>query len=381
MRVLVLSHRDVLAALPVAACAEAMAEVLAARARGEAYLPLRSVMIPPDAGGFMGLMPGWRGAHDGAAAAFGLKAVCIMPGNPARGLDAHQGIVTLFDGQTGQPTAILDASAITERRTAAVTAVATQALARRDARVLAILGAGTQARAHLEALTPVRAWEQVRIYSPTAAHARKLADEAGAARGADGAIGASTAGVAGVADASGRASGASGASGAGGARAGGGVGAGGGGGWAGAVTVAASAQEALAGADVVVTATSSREPVLRRDWLAAGAHVNAVGASSPSSRELDTATVAASALFCDSRESLRNEAGEFQLAIAEGLISGEEHVRGELGEVLAGTAAGRGDDAELTVFRSLGLAVEDLAAAQIAVAAAAEQGLGTEIEL
>jgi ornithine cyclodeaminase/alanine dehydrogenase-like protein (mu-crystallin family) len=332
MRVLVLSHRDVLAALPAAPCAEAMAEVLTARARGEAYLPLRSVMIPPDAAGFMGLMPGWRGAHDGAAAAFGLKAVCIMPGNPARGLDAHQGIVTLFDGQTGQPTAILDASAITERRTAAVTAVATQALARRDARVLAILGAGTQARAHLEALAPVRAWEHIRVYSPTAAHARKLADEAEAAE-------------------------------------------------VGPVTVAASAQEALAGADVVVTATSSREPVLHRDWLAAGAHVNAVGASSPSSRELDTATVAASALFCDSRESLRHEAGEFQLAITEGLISGEEHVRAELGEVLAGTATGRHDDAELTVFRSLGLAVEDLAAAQIAVAAAAEQGLGTEIEL
>lgn len=333
MRVLVLSHRDTLAALPAAACAEAMAEVLAARARGEAYLPLRSVMIPPEAAGFMGLMPGWRGAHPGGAAAFGLKAVCIMPGNPARGLDAHQGIVALFDGQTGQPTAILDASAITERRTAAVTAVATEVLARREARVLAILGAGTQARAHLEALAPVRAFEQVRIYSPTEAHARRLAaDAAGTADGAE-------------------------------------------------LTVAGSAQEALAGADVVVTATSSREPVLRRDWLAAGAHVNAVGASSPHARELDTATVAASALFCDSRESLRHEAGEFQLAIAEGLISGEDHVRAELGEVLAGTAAGRADDAELTVFRSLGLAVEDLAAAQSAVTAAAERGLGTEIEL
>jgi ornithine cyclodeaminase len=312
--------------------------VLAARARGEAYGPLRSVMIPPDATGFMGLMPGWRGAHDGDAAAFAFKAVCIMPGNPARGLDAHQGIVTLFDGQTGQPTAILDASAITERRTAAVTAVATEALARRDARVLAILGAGTQARAHLEALAPVRAWEHVRIYSPTLAHARRLADDA-AAGATDGGRHRPEAAVAG------------------------------------------SAQEALAGADVVVTATSSREPVLHRAWLAEGAHVNAVGASSSHSRELDTATVAASALFCDSRESLRNEAGEFQLAIAEGLISGEEHVRAELGEVLAGTAAGRVDDAELTVFRSLGLAVEDLAAAQSAVAAAAEQGLGTEIEL
>ena len=121
--------------------------------------------------------------------------------------------------------------------------------------------------------------------------------------------------------------------------------------------------------------------MLRRDWLKPGAHVNAVGASSPQAREIDTATVAASALFCDSRESLRNEAGEFRLAIAEGLISGEEHVRAELGAVLAGTAPGRRDESELTLFRSLGLAVEDLAAAEHAVAAATELGIGTEVEL
>jgi ornithine cyclodeaminase/alanine dehydrogenase-like protein (mu-crystallin family) len=145
--------------------------------------------------------------------------------------------------------------------------------------------------------------------------------------------------------------------------------------------VVRSAREALEDADVVVTATSSREPVLSRDWLKPGAHVNAVGASSPAARELDTATVAAAALFCDSRESLRHEAGEFQLAIREGLISGQDHVRAELGEVLAGTAPGRHDAGELTVFRSLGLAIEDLAAAQSAVTAARAGGLGTEIEL
>jgi ornithine cyclodeaminase/alanine dehydrogenase-like protein (mu-crystallin family) len=153
MRVLVLSHREVLAALPPAACAEAMATVLAEHASGDSYLPLRSVMIPPGATGFMGLMPGWRGPQAGTDAAFGMKAVCIVPANPARGLDAHQGIVTLFDGETGVPTAILDAAAVTEIRTAAVSAVATSALARPDARILAILGAGTQARAHLRALT------------------------------------------------------------------------------------------------------------------------------------------------------------------------------------------------------------------------------------
>ena len=183
MRVLILGHRDVLAALPPQACAEAMAAVLAAHARGETFMPLRSVMMPPDAAGFMGLMPGWRGRRGGDPAAFALKAVCIMPGNPARGLDAHQGLVTLFDGETGMPTAILDASAITAVRTAAVTAVATGLLARDDARTLAILGAGTQARAHLRALASVRDFEQVRVYAPTRAHAQAVVEQAGAARG------------------------------------------------------------------------------------------------------------------------------------------------------------------------------------------------------
>jgi len=331
MRVLILSHRDVLAALPPEACAEAMAAVLTEHARGGTYMPLRSVMMPPDAAGFMGLMPGWRGRRGADAAAFALKTVCIMPGNPARGLDAHQGLVTLFDGESGMPTAILDASAITAVRTAAVTAVATGLLARHDARTLAILGAGTQARAHLQALVDVRDFAQVRIYAPTRAHAQVVVEQAGVARGE--------------------------------------------------LSVALSAEEALRDADVVVTVTSAREPVLRHAWLKPGAHLNAVGASTPQAREIDTATVAASVLFCDSRESLRNEAGEFQLAIAEGKIAGEEHVRAELGEVLAGTAAGRHDAGELTLFRSLGLAIEDLAAAQSAVAAATAHGIGTEVEL
>jgi ornithine cyclodeaminase/alanine dehydrogenase-like protein (mu-crystallin family) len=331
MRVLVLGHDDVLAALPPADCAAAMAEVLGAHARGEAFMPLRSVMMPPGAKGFMGLMPGWRQAGAGGKASFGLKAICLMPGNPARGLDAHQGIVTLFDGEIGVPTAILDASAITEVRTAAVTAVATRLFAREDARVLAILGAGVQAKAHLDSLLGVREFDHIRVYAPTEAHARRLVSRAPA--------GGPT------------------------------------------VTVSATAEDAVRGADVVVTSTSSREPVLRCEWLAPGTHVNAVGASTPTAREIDVETVAASALFCDSRESLRNEAGEYRLALEQGLISGEDHVRAELGEVLAGTRPGRRDATELTLFRSLGLAVEDLAAAEHAVAGARRLGLGTEVEL
>jgi len=331
MRVLVLSHDDVLAALPPAECAAAMGEVLAAHARGEAFMPLRSVMMPPGAKGFMGLMPGWRQVGAGGKASFALKAICLMRGNPARGLDAHQGIVTLFDGEIGVPTAILDASAITEVRTAAVTAVATRLLSREDASVLAILGAGVQAKAHLDSLLGVREFDQIRVYAPTEAHARRLVARAPA--------GGPT------------------------------------------VTVSATPEDAVRGADVVVTSTSSRQPVLRREWLAPGTHVNAVGASNPTAREIDVETVAASALFCDSRESLRNEAGEYLLAVEQGLISGEDHVRAELGELLAGTRPGRRDATELTLFRSLGLAVEDLAAAEHAVAGARRLGLGTEVEL
>ena len=323
--VLILGHDDVIAALPPDACADAMAEVLAAHARGQAQMPLRSVVRFDGAAGFMGLMPAWRGGEEPG---FSLKTLCLMPGNPARGLDTHQGTVTLFDGATGVPRAILDASAVTAVRTAAVSAVATLTLAREDARVLAILGAGVQGKAHLQALVGVREFEDVRVYSPTEAHARAVA-----------------------------------AAGDGLAR------------------VVSSAEDAVRGADVVVTATSAREPVLRRDWLEAGAHVNAVGASTPSVRELDVDTVAACALFCDSRESLRNEAGEYLLALEQGAIPGENHVRGELGEVLAGSAPGRLDADELTVFRSLGLAVEDLAAAKCAVTRARRMRIGTEVEL
>jgi ornithine cyclodeaminase len=318
-RVLILSHDDVTSTLAPDECARAMREVLIAKARDEAFMPLRSIMAPPAAKGFMGLMPAWRG---GDSDVFALKSICMIPTNPSRGLDTHQGTVTLFDGETGIPTAILDASAVTKIRTAAVSAVATDALARADAKVLAVLGAGVQARAHIEALRGVREFDQVRVYAPNADHAEALG-----------------------------------------------------------VDVAESAEAAVRDADVIVTATSSREPVMDRDWLKPGAHINAVGASMPSARELDSATVAASAIFPDSRESLRNEAGEFRLAIEEGAITGEDHVRAELGEVLAGLSDGRSDDSELTLFRSLGLAVEDLAAAVKAVANARHRGIGTEVEL
>jgi ornithine cyclodeaminase len=302
-----------------------MADALAAHARGEVYQPLRFVAMPPDGNGFFGLMPAHRG---GERAAYSLKSLIVIPDNPSRGLDSHQGTVTLFDGETGVTTAILSASAITAIRTAAVTALATRLLAREDARELAVLGAGVQAKAHLHALRLVRNFERVRLYAPTREHAEEVAADTELP-----------------------------------------------------VEIAGSAEEAVRGADVVLAVTSSREPVLKRGWLADGAHVNAVGASMPSARELDTETVAAASLFPDNRESLENEAGEFIQATREGAIPGQDHVKAELGEVAAGMHPGRADNAELTLFRSLGLGIEDLAAAQTAVANARAQGLGTEVEL
>jgi ornithine cyclodeaminase/alanine dehydrogenase-like protein (mu-crystallin family) len=322
--ILVLSEPEVERLLPMEVCIEVMSEALAALARGEMYQPLRAVARPPDAPGLIGLMPAYRSA---APAAFGLKAVNVMPGNPARGLDAHQGAVLLSDGDTGELRAIVNASAITAIRTAAVSGVATRALAREDARELAILGAGVQARSHLQAMAAVRRFERARIWSRTPANAERLAAEAGVPFP---------------------------------------------------VEMVESAEDAVRGADVIVTTTSSPTPIVQREWLGDGAHVNAVGSSIPTTRELDSETVAAASLFVDRRESTENESGDYLMALRDGAIA-PGHIRAELGEVLVGAAPGRTSDTELTLFKSLGLAVEDLAAAQYVVERARESGVGTEV--
>jgi ornithine cyclodeaminase/alanine dehydrogenase-like protein (mu-crystallin family) len=322
--ILVLSKTDIERLLPMGECIDVMADALASLARGELYQPLRSVVRPPEAPGLIGLMPAHRAV---APAAFGLKAINIVPANPARGLDAHQGAVLLSDGETGELIAVLNASTITAIRTAAVSAVATRALAREDARELAILGAGVQARSHLQAMAAVRSFERARIWSRTRANAERLAAEADAPFP---------------------------------------------------VEVAESPEAAVTGADVIVTATSTPTPVVERAWLADGAHVNAVGSSIPTTRELDGETVAAASLFVDRRESTENESGDYLIALREGAIA-PGHIRAELGEVLVGAAPGRTSDAELTLFKSLGIAVEDLAAAQHVVARARETGAGTEV--
>ncbi len=323
MKLLVLSDEDVRRLLSYRECADAMREALTALATGQAQQPLRSIIKPAGAAGLMALMPSYLQGDD---ASYGLKAICITPSNPAAGLDAHQGVVLLSSGQTGQPLALLNASALTEIRTAAVSVVATELLARPQADVLAVIGAGVQARAHILAIDDAWPLRQIRVASRDPAKATELA-----------------AGVAALTRAP--------------------------------VQACATSRDAAAGAGIIVTATSSAVPVLDRDWIDPGTHINAVGACLPAARELDTATVAAGVLFADRRDSLLTESGDYLQAAAEGAV-GEHQVRAELGELLTGTAAGRAADTEITIFESLGLAAEDLAAAACAYRKASRDGTG-----
>lgn len=318
MRLLVLSEADVHELLDMESCIEAMEAALAALARGELAMPLRSVFRPP-AEPLLGLMPAYRG---GADSLFSLKEIVVSPDNAARGLDPHQGAVLLHDGETGVLQAVVNASAITELRTAAVSAVATKLLARSGARRIAILGSGVQARAHAEAMRTVVADPDLRIWSRNSAHAEALALEAHA-------------------------------------------------------LVSESVEEALAGAEIVCTCTAAREPIVRRSWLAEGAHVNAVGGFAPAA-ELDPEVVRDASLFVDRRESALAESGDW-LGAARELGLGPEHIRAELGELLVGSHPGRADDAELTLFESAGLGVEDLAAAALCVERARERGVGADV--
>lgn len=311
MRVLVLSSAEVKELLPIEEAVDVMADALAALERGEMSMPLRTVLRPERGSGLMALMPAHRSAPEPV---FGLKEVCVFGSNAARGLDSHQGAVLLHDGGTGQLKAVMNASAITAIRTAAASGVATRLLARQDARELAILGTGVQARSHLSAMAAVRRLTRARVWGPNPDHLDEFVETMRP-------------------DCAFR------------------------------LEAAESAEAAVRNAEIIVTATSAKEPVLDRQWLSDGTHINAVGSSIVSTRELDTDTVADSSLFVDRRESTLNESGDFLMAARQADLSAS-HIRAELGEVLVGSAPGRTSDGELTVFKSLGLAVEDLAAAE-----------------
>ncbi len=309
--VLIIDQRQVERLLTMPECIEAMDGALRSLALGEATLPLRSIVWLPDRSGALGLMP----AQMAAAGFLGVKAVTFFPKNEGTERDSHQGAVLLFDATNGALGAIIDATAVTAIRTAAVSGVATRLLAREDAGDLALVGSGVQARTHLSAMLAVRKLRRIRVASQSPERAARFAQRESRRHGI-------------------------------------------------AIEPVAGAREAVSGADIVCCATSSREPVVRGEWLSSGAHVNAVGSSVAAARELDTAAVVRSRLYVDRRESAIHEAGDFVIPFQEGAI-GEDHIVAEIGEVLVGRRPGRGSRDEITVFKSVGLAVEDVAAARI----------------
>lgn len=306
-----LSETDVRAGLPMAGLIRAMEKALADFSSGKVRQPVRSV-IEVNQHSFFATMP----AYAPGMPAMGAKLVTVFGGNPARGLTSHLANIVLLDPQTGALLAVMDGRYITEARTAAVSAVAAGLLARKDAKILAILGSGVQAFSHLEALPLQFEFTQIRCWSPNQKNFLEFA--------------------------------------------------------------APNAEAAVRDADVVVLATSSPEPVLRSGWVKYGACVISVGACRPHQREMDPELVQRARLFVDSRAAALQESGDIVMGIAEARF-GADHIQAELGEVIANPSLGRGDDHEVTVFKSLGLAIEDLAAAHLAYLGAVESGRGVPL--
>ena len=311
---LIIDQARVVTLLTMRQCMDVMSETLTALAAGRTMQPLRTVMMLPQSRNAFAVMPALVRNTSNRSSALGVKVITVFPGNDETRLDSHQGAVLLFDEDDGRLLAIIDASAITAIRTAAVSGVATRLLARADAGDLAILGSGVQAATHLEAMLEARPIRRIRVWSRTLERTRAFAERAARRHGI-------------------------------------------------VIEACAAARDAVDGADIICTTTAARSPVLLGEWIAAGAHINAVGASLPSARELATAAVAMARLFVDRRESALAEAGDFLIPRAEGAID-DSHILAELGDVLTGAARGRESAREVTLFKSLGLAVEDLAAAR-----------------
>jgi ornithine cyclodeaminase len=295
--------------------------------------PVRTVIAVSGNDAFFGSMPAYvRGVEGAGSGALGAKLVTVFGANSAKGLPTHLASIVLLDPETGALVALMDGRYITEARTAAVSAVSSRLLARKTAASLAIIGTGVQARSHLEALSRVHRLKQVTVWSPNRERRERFAADAGPIPGTTQPI-----------------------------------------------AVVDHPGEAVVGADVIVLVTSSPAPVIENGWVKPGAHVIGVGACRPNQREMDPALVARARLFVDSREAALVEAGDVVMGIQEGRF-GPDHIVAELGEV-AGGAAGRRSDTEITVFKSLGMAVEDVIAADLVYRRAVEKGIGVELAM
>lgn len=321
MKMLVLNKADVKQLLPMGVCMDLVAEGLKALSQDEGLNPLRPMMWLPDKRGLLGLMPAYV---SGEKEALGVKVFSIFPGNHGGELDSHQGGVLMFDSENGSLRALIDAGEVTGIRTAAASGVATQLLAREDAGDLAILGAGVQSHSHLEAMREVRNIRRVRIWNRTFERAQAFADQHD-------------------------------------------------------VEAMATVEEAVSGADIICTLTGSPDPIVRAEWLEPGVHINAVGSSTPNARELDTEIVVRSRLFVDRLESTLNEAGDFLIPKGEGAIA-DDHIVGEIGDVLLGRAEGRQTLEDVTLFKSLGIGVEDVVSGNYLYERGMAEGIGTRMD-
>jgi alanine dehydrogenase len=292
--------------LPMGECISVMENMFRSIAKGECMQPLRSLMWIPDKSGLLGMMP----AYAGGLGVMGIKVISVFHGNAEADYPSHQGVVILFGAKHGEPLMIFDAAEITAIRTAAASALATRLLARENSELLAVIGSGEQAERHIEAILLVREIKQINLWGRSGKKASELANKIMHKYKIP-------------------------------------------------VHLNLNVQEAVKEADIICTVTSSREPVIQGDWIPKGAHINAVGSSTPSARELDTSAILRSKLFADCYESIYNEAGDFLIPKREGAVT-NEYVKGELSEVLSGTKKGRENKEDITIFKSLGIAAEDL---------------------
>jgi alanine dehydrogenase len=294
---------------------------------GRAVMPVRLVVPLPQIHGRITSMPGCLNDDN----ALGMKVVTYFQENPKRGLPAILATIMLFSVETGKIIAVMDGSYITAIRTACASAMATRALANRETPVLGILGAGVQARAHIQALSRVRKLQQIKIYSPSVISATKIRKDMESDIGVG-------------------------------------------------VKVAASAEDAVKHSDIVVTVTTAKEPILKSEWLNAGVHINAVGSHRPDLREIDGATLARAKVVVDSREAIMTECGDILLALKEKSIP-EDVIHAEIGEVLAGMKSGRESAGEITLYKSVGIAIQDVATANLVYHRALDRNVGTQVEI
>ena len=326
MEIRVLRSADVHALLPMKECIELMHRTMSAVSEGRVVLPLRSILVMPGDIGMMGNMPGYLGDPE----CFGVKLVSLMPRNKPPQYSSHLGIVLLFEVEHGQPVALLDAAGITAIRTAAASGLATRLLARPDASDLAILGAGEQASSHLAAMVCVRKLRRVRVWGRDPQKALSFARAEGARHGVT-------------------------------------------------IEVVETPRDAVTGADIICTVTKAREPILLGEWIEPGAHLNVVGSSVATTAEIDIPTVVKSRFFVDCRSSTITEGGDYLRALRAGAIT-PEHILAEIGEVANSSKVGRTSPNDVTLYKSLGIAPQDLASAHYVLQQARERGVGQVID-